>query len=210
MFFGCCTSERGLGRPFIPTPDVSSPVSRRMGLHHPQTQGDAYGGVTWSQLGDGSMGGPIGIGLQAIQLWPCHAGLAGPRFADLTFPASPACSGPPYLSVVRKPDDPSSSPKSLLLAKGIQHQIARRTSVPYRHFSPRMGATARSQGRQPLDRTRPPNPPRHPDPSPGDRPDWGRGAAVTRARVGLAILTPGADAPGYVLSPPFGGFWNRL
>ena len=46
-----------------------------------------------------------------------------------SFPASPACSGPPYLSVVGKPDDPGSTPKSLLFVKGIQHQIARRTTA---------------------------------------------------------------------------------
>jgi hypothetical protein len=83
VVLGCGTSEPGLGRPLIPTPDVSSPVSCRTGLRVPLFQGNAHGSVTWSQLGDGSENGPIRIGLQAIQLWPCHAGLAGPRFADL-------------------------------------------------------------------------------------------------------------------------------
>lgn len=58
-------------------------VSRPVGLRPPSVPRDGHGGVTWSQLGDGSSDQPIGIGLQAIQPWPCPAGLAGPRFADL-------------------------------------------------------------------------------------------------------------------------------
>ncbi len=41
------------------------------------------------------------------------------------------------------------------------------------------------------------------------RPDLGRDAEVKKAGVVSAILTPGADAPGYLLTP-LRGFWNRF
>ena len=63
------------------------------------------------------------------------------------------------------------------------------------------GATARSQGRQPLDGDPDPNPsPRRP-PQPRASPGVGEAAWGNPT----AEWTPGADAPGYVLSPPFGG-----
>ena len=65
------------------------------------------------------------------------------------------------------------------------------------------GASARSQGRQPLD----PDP--HHNRSPVRRPNPGRrpglGRRTGEIRRGMAARSPGADAPGYVLTPPFGG-----
>ena len=64
----------------------ASSVSHPVGLRLSSVPRGVPGGLTWSQLGVGSSDQPIGIGLQAIQLWPCRAGLAGPRFADLSVP----------------------------------------------------------------------------------------------------------------------------
>ena len=70
------------------------------------------------------------------------------------------------------------------------------------------GATARSQGRQPLDGDPDPNPsPRRP-PNPGRRPGLGGRLGESDGRTGTR-----ADAPGYVLSPPLGaeyGFRDSL
>ena len=78
-------------------------------------------------------------------------------------------------------------------------------AVPEAIVSPRTGATARSQGRQPLEPVRPSDFPRRP-PQPRAMPGvgeaaWGNGSGRDRR--------PGADAPGYVL-PPRRGFWDRL
>src|SRR3954471_21062435 len=58
-------------------------------------------------------------------------------FGSLISPASasPACSGPPCLSAVGKPDDPGSLSESLLIEWGIRSWITRRTAMqlsPYR------------------------------------------------------------------------------
>ena len=52
-----------------------------------------------------------------------HGSLTAP------FPAFPACCGPPYLSAVGEPDDPGSTPTTLLLEEGILDQLTRRTQT---------------------------------------------------------------------------------
>ena len=70
---------------------------------------------------------------------------------------------------------------------------------PGSFLSPRMGASARSQGRQPLENG-PPSPAGFPPsaaPTPGDARGWGGG----RGNGCGGDPGPGADAPGYVLTP---------
>ena len=70
---------------------------------------------------------------------------------------------------------------------------------PGSFLSPRMGASARSQGRQPLENG-PPSPAGFPPsaaPTPGDARGWGGG----RGNGCGGDPVPGADAPGYVLTP---------
>ena len=79
-----------------------------------------------------------------------------------------------------------------------------RRDCPEAILSPRTGATAPSQGRQPLVTVQPSDSPRRP-PNPGAargwEAAWGKGSGRDRR--------PGADAPGYVLSPRR-GFWDSL
>ena len=78
---------------------------------------------------------------------------------------------------------------------------------PGSFLSPRMGASARSQGRQPLENG-PPSPAGFPPsaaPTPGDARGWGGG----RGNGCGGDPGPGADAPGYVLTP-LRGFPDRL
>ena len=70
---------------------------------------------------------------------------------------------------------------------------------PGSFLSPRMGASARSQGRQPRENG-PPSPAGFPPsaaPTPGDARGWGGG----RGNGCGGDPGPGADAPGYVLTP---------
>src|ERR1700682_6427897 len=71
-------------------------------------------------------------------------------FGSLISPASasPACSGPPCLSAVGKPDDPGSLSESLLIEWGIRNWITRRTAI---QLSPsRAGLAGRHLQRLPV------------------------------------------------------------
>jgi hypothetical protein len=124
-----CTSERGLGRPLIPTPDELRryPTARACAPRCPKgTYAMASREVS---LVTGLRMGRSGLDFKQSSLGPATRVLRDTGSLTSPFPASPACSGPPYLSVVSQPDDPGSSPESLLSAKGIQHQVARRTTA---------------------------------------------------------------------------------
>ena len=71
---------------------------------------------------------PLGIGVQAIQLSPYHAGLAGRHLWRLPVtPAFPACCCHLGLSPSGKPMAQEQSSEFLLAAPGIQHRVPRRT-----------------------------------------------------------------------------------
>jgi hypothetical protein len=69
--------EHGLGRPSIPTPGLSHPVSRRTGLPVQRVHASTCGVAARSQHRGGSSNSPTGIGLRGVCPWPCRAGLAG-------------------------------------------------------------------------------------------------------------------------------------
>src|SRR5260370_20627748 len=76
---------------------------------------------------------PLGIGVQAIQLSPYHAGLAGRHLWRLPVaPAFPACCCPLALSPSGKPMAQEHSSEFLLAAPGIPHRVPRRTLSAHR------------------------------------------------------------------------------
>jgi hypothetical protein len=70
------------------------------------------------------------------------------------------------------------------------------------------GAVGRSQGRQPLVKEISNNPTSSPEhataATPGESRDGGGGVVIGFRGRGVAVSGPGADAPGYVLTPPSG------
>ena len=102
--------ERDLGVPFIPLNGVvlHRPARRREPIA--KTGRSAPGALRSRHCGSGCAVPPLEIGIQAVELSPYHAGLAGPCLQCLpTSPASRACSFPLRLSPSGQPDDPETS-----------------------------------------------------------------------------------------------------
>src|SRR5207245_5202476 len=96
--------------------------------------------------------GPMGIGLQAVELAPCHAGLAGQRFQRLLSVLSfvgRLLSPRPF--ALRLAADPRMSSASLPSAMGMLHELLRRTGR-WRQSAARLGSArvvAQTSGRPP-------------------------------------------------------------
>jgi hypothetical protein len=102
--------ERDLGVPFIPLNGVvlHRPARRREPIA--KTGRSAPGALRFRHCSSGCAVPPLEIGIQAVELSPYHAGLAGPCLQCLpTSPASRACSFPLRLSPSGQPDDPETS-----------------------------------------------------------------------------------------------------
>ena len=102
--------ERDLGVPFIPLNGVvlHRPARRREPIA--KTGRSAPGALRSRHCSSGCAVPPLEIGIQAVELSPYHAGLAGPCLQCLpTSPASRACSFPLRLSPSGQPDDPETS-----------------------------------------------------------------------------------------------------
>jgi hypothetical protein len=86
----------------------TSPITRR--VHTAKLERHARDGAASRRGRDACAVPPLEIGMQAVELSPYHAGLAGRHHTRLPMaPASPTCSGPLRLSPSGQSDDPEVS-----------------------------------------------------------------------------------------------------